>query len=178
METSPKGSAPRMRGCTSQGSLADADQVRSKPLPSESMSHSDPNSQYVRRVVLPSGRAIEVVYFENLADIEPLPAQERGGLGELELHVCLHCDRALVYPVQWSEVSPTHWEVLLRCPNCEWNDLGVFDQSTVDRFDQELDRGTEALTRDLKRLTQANMEDEIDRFVLALSADAILPEDF
>ncbi len=143
------------------------------------MSHSDPNSQYVRRVVLPSGRAIEVVYFENLAEAaatEPLPARERSGQGEL--HVCPDCDRELVFPVEWSEVSPTHWEVLLRCPNCEWNDLGVFDQTTVDRFDDELDRGTEALMRDLKRLTQANMEDEIDRFVSALGADAILPEDF
>ena len=143
------------------------------------MSHSDSNSQYVRRVVLPSGRAIEVVYFEHLAEAaatEPLPTRERGPLKELQ--VCPDCDRELVYPVEWSEVSPTHWEVLLRCPNCEWSDLGVFDQSTVDRFDDELDRGTEALMRDLKRLTQANMEDEIDRFVSALGADAILPEDF
>ena len=140
------------------------------------MSHSESNSQYVRRVVLPSCRAIEVVYFENLAEAaatEPLPSRERGPLKELQ--VCPHCDRE---PVEWSDVSPTHWEVLLRCPNCEWSDLGVFDQSTVDRFDDELDRGTEALMRDLKRLTQANMEDEIDRFVSALGADAILPEDF
>jgi hypothetical protein len=144
------------------------------------MSHSDPNSQHVRRVVLPSGRAIEVVYFENLAEAaatEPLPMRERGGNDDL-LHVCPDCDRELVYPVEWSEVSQTHWEVLLRCPNCEWDDLGVFDQPTVDRFDDELDRGTEALMRDLKRLTQANMEEEIDRFVSALGVDAILPEDF
>jgi hypothetical protein len=143
------------------------------------MSHSESNSQYVRRVVLPSGRAIEVVYFEHLAEAaatEPLPSRERGALKELQ--VCADCDRELVYPVEWSEVSPTHWEVLLRCPNCEWSDIGVFDQSTVDRFDDELDRGTEALMRDLKRLTQANMEDEIDRFVSALGVDAILPEDF
>ncbi len=148
--------------------------------PSESdMSHSDSNSQYVRRVVLPSGRAIEVVYFENLAEAaatEPIPARERGPLKELQ--VCPDCDRELVYPVEWSEVSSTHWEVLLRCPNCEWSDIGEFDQPTVDRFDDELDRGTEALMRDLKRLTQANMEDEIERFVSALGVDAILPEDF
>jgi hypothetical protein len=143
------------------------------------MNHSDSNSQYVRRVVLPSGRAIEVVYFDNFAEAaatEPLPSRERGPLKALQ--VCPGCDRELVYPVEWSEVSPTHWEVLLRCPNCEWSDLGVFDQSTVDRFDDELDRGTEALMGDLKRLTQANMEDEIERFVSALGADAILPEDF
>jgi hypothetical protein len=138
------------------------------------MSQHANNGQYVRRVVLPSGRAIEVVYFETLADEAAAPAS-----GPVrELHDCPCCDRDLVYPVEWEEVSPTHWEVLLRCPNCEWNDLGVFDQSTVDRFDDELDRGTEALMRDLKRLTQANMQDDIDRFVLALGADAILPEDF
>jgi hypothetical protein len=145
------------------------------------MSQPDSNSQYVRRVVLPSGRSIEVVYFDNLADAaatEPAPAPHRANDRDLDLHVCPECDRELVYPVEWEEASPTHWEVLLRCPNCEWSDLGVFDQSTVDRFDDELDHGTDALIRDLKRLTQANMEDETERFVAALGADAILPEDF
>jgi hypothetical protein len=54
----------------------------------------------------------------------------------------------------------------------------VFDQPTVDRFDEKLDIGTEILIRDLKRLQQANMEDEIEVFTRALDAGAILPEDF
>jgi hypothetical protein len=136
------------------------------------MSHSHNNGQYVRRVVLPSGRSIEVVYFESAPAVVP------GAAPLDDLHVCPDCERELVYPVEWEEVSATHWEVLLRCPNCEWNDVGVFDQPTVDRFDEELDRGTEALIRDLKRLTRANMEDEIERFSAALDADVILPEDF
>jgi hypothetical protein len=140
------------------------------------MSQHANNGQYVRRVVLPSGRAIEVVYFETLAD-EAAAAVPATGPAQ-DLHLCPCCDRDLVYPVEWEEVSPTHWEVLLRCPNCEWNEVGVFDQPTVDRFDAHLDRGTEALMRDLKRLTRANMEDEIDRFSSALTADLILPEDF
>jgi hypothetical protein len=74
--------------------------------------------------------------------------------------------------------SATHWEVLLRCPNCEWSELGVYDQATVDRFDETLDNGTELLVRDLRRLVQANMEEEAERFAAALDADAILPEDF
>jgi hypothetical protein len=135
---------------------------------SESHSH---HGQYVRRVVLPSGRAIEVVYFES-----PAPAPMTSPVEDL--HVCPECDRTLVYPVEWEEVSPTHWQVLLRCPSCEWNELGVFDQETVDRFDEQLDVGTEALIRDLKRLTRANMEDEIERFSHALGVDLILPEDF
>jgi hypothetical protein len=136
------------------------------------MSHPDHNSQYVRRVVLPSGRSIEVVYFES-APLPRIPVEPVE-----DLHVCPECDRALVYPVEWEEVSPTHWEVLLRCPNCEWGELGVYDQVTVDRFDEELDLGTEALLRDLQRLTKANMEEEADRFSSALASDLILPEDF
>jgi hypothetical protein len=136
-----------------------------------SMSHPNHNGQYVRRVVLPSGRAIEVVYYETLGSVPVTQPLE-------DLHVCPECERELVYPVEWEESSATHWEVLLRCPNCEWNDVGLFDQPTVDRFDEQLDIGTEALLRDLKRLTRANMEEEIDRFSAALSADLILPEDF
>ena len=140
------------------------------------MSEHTNNGQYVRRVVLPSGRAIEVVYFETLAD-DAAPAFPSGGATR-DLHLCPCCDRDLVFPVEWEEVSPTHWEVLLRCPNCEWSEVDTFDQPTVDRFDEQLDIGTEILLRDHKRLQQANMEEEIDRFVAAVNADAILPEDF
>jgi hypothetical protein len=136
------------------------------------MSNPNHNGQYVRKVVLPSGRSIEVVYYESL----PAPTPVHAPLDDL--HICPECDRTLVFPVEWEEVSPTHWEVLLRCPNCEWTEVGVYDQRTVDRFDEELDHGTEALMRDLKRLTKANMEEEIERFTLALGSDLILPEDF
>ena len=133
---------------------------------------SQHNSNYVRRVVLPSGRAIEVVYFDDHGATAQTaePAED--------LHICGTCDSELVYPVDWDEAGETHWEVTLRCPNCEWSGTGVFEQDVVERFDEELDRGTEALVRDLKRLMQANMEDEIERFVSALQADHIVPEDF
>ena len=90
------------------------------------------NGQYVRRVVLPSGRAIEVVYFETLADEPAAAIPARSPIRDL--HLCPECDRDLVYPVEWEETSPTHWEVLLRCPNCEWSEVDTFDQDTVDRF--------------------------------------------
>jgi hypothetical protein len=126
---------------------------------------------YVRRVVLPSGRSIEVVYFEPdpiALPVEPTP----------DLHVCPECEARLVFPVAWEEYDAVHWEVSLRCPNCEWHGVDLYSQEVVDRFDEELDRGTEALVRDLKQLTRANMEDEIECFRAALQADAILPEDF
>jgi hypothetical protein len=143
------------------------------------MSHDADSHHYVRRVVLPSGKTIEVVYFDEHTATAP------AALGELvhpatteDLHVCASCDSTLVYPLEWEEASTTHWEVTLRCPNCEWTGAGVFAQTTVERFDEELDRGTEALVRDLKRLMHANMEDEIERFVSALQGDHIVPDDF
>ena len=136
------------------------------------------NSNYVRRVVLPSGRAIEVVYFDNLPAHASQHPGAAGAHEVLDLHMCPECDKPLVYPVQWEEASPTHWEVQLRCPNCEWLTVGLYDQETVDRFDEELDHGTEALVRDLKRLTRANMEEETERFTSALASDAIWPMDF
>jgi hypothetical protein len=158
----------------------------SAPPPSfleTAMSLHDPRHS-VRRVVLPSGKTIEVVYFEDqqaaapggLTDVSaPAPAHEES---VTDLHVCGSCDCSLVYPTEWEEAGATHWEVTLRCPNCEWVGSGIFEQDLVERFDEELDRGTEALVRDLKRLAHANMEDEIERFTTALAEDHIVPEDF
>ena len=145
------------------------------------MSQHPDHQHHVRRVVLPSGKTIEVVYFEDqvftgTAGVEHVPAPRPVEDGDL--HVCASCDSELVYPVEWDEAGATHWEVSLRCPNCEWNATGVYAQETVERFDEELDRGTEALVRDLKRLMTANMEDEIERFVRALDGNHVLPEDF
>jgi hypothetical protein len=139
------------------------------------MSPHDPR-HYVRRVVLPSGKTIEVVYFEDQqAPVAAAPVHEET---VSDLHVCGACASTLVYPTEWDEAGTTHWEVTLRCPNCEWTGTGMFEQELVERFDEELDRGTEALVRDLKRLAHANMEDEIERFTSALDEGHIVPEDF
>ena len=145
------------------------------------MEHAPDNHHHVRRVVLPSGKTIEVVYFENepTGQVPRLSAPKPTDRPEhVDLHVCGSCESDLVYPVEWEEAGATHWEVTLRCPNCEWAGTGVYEQRLVERFDEELDRGTEALVRDLKRLMQANMEDEIERFIRALEGNHVLPEDF
>jgi hypothetical protein len=157
--------------------------VSAPPLLLRNMSLHDPR-HYVRRVVLPSGKTIEVVYFEDqpvadsTAPVAAAPAAPAHDEAITDLHVCGACESTLVYPTEWEEAGATHWEVTLRCPNCEWTGTGVFEQDLVERFDEELDRGTEALVRDLKRLAHANMEDEIERFTTALLEDHIVPEDF
>lgn len=118
-----------------------------------------------RRVVLPTGQAVDVLSVE-------------GARTETGLHVCPDCASTLVAPVAWEQAGPGHWAITLQCPNCEWWDADVFDETTVEHFDEQLDLGTEALVHDLMRLVRANMEDDVERFVAALQADAILPEDF
>jgi hypothetical protein len=144
----------------------------------------------LKRIVLPSGKTIEVVYFDNPAAAPPAleaapstsaaptaPAVQPG-VEERDLHLCPDCDSNLVYPVQWEEADETHWQITLRCPNCERTEEGVFGQGQCDGFDDELERGTDALTRDYKRLMTANLAEEIDRFAKALEVDGILPSDF
>ena len=142
-----------------------------------------PEGHYVKRVVLPSGKTIEVVYFDadgaegiQEAGIRGLP--EAAAPIQHELHICRECRSELVYPVEWEEAGPEYWRVALRCPNCEWTAAGVFPQELADVFDERLDEGTEQVVGDLKRLMHANMNDEIERFVAALEAGALLPEDF
>ncbi|HEX8074351.1 MAG TPA: hypothetical protein VF545_05165 [Thermoleophilaceae bacterium] len=142
-----------------------------------------PGDHQLKRIVLPSGKTIEVVYFDHgsiaagKAEHPPAPV-ERPVDADRELHLCINCASQLVYPVQWEEAGEKSWHVTLRCPDCEWVEAGVFTQEQCDRFDDELESGTDALSRDYKRLVTANMSEEIDRFSAALQVDAILPVDF
>jgi hypothetical protein len=95
-----------------------------------------------------------------------------------DLHVCPTCTSELVFPTDWAPSSGHRWSVELRCPDCEWTGGGVYAQKVVDRFDEALDCGTEAILADLQALARANMEDEVERFVHALDIELILPEDF
>lgn len=121
----------------------------------------------IRRIVLPSGKSIEVVRF----DEHRAPAT--GGL-----HVCPDCGSELVQPVAWAEASPDRWELELSCPNCGWGEEGVYTQQEVEALEERLDTGLADMLDDLQRLAQANMADQIDRFIAALDSDHILPEDF
>jgi hypothetical protein len=127
---------------------------------------------FVKRVTLPSGKSIEVLYFGDQPSAKSVTKTTD------PLHVCSECQSALVYPTDWQEAGSDHWEVELRCPNCEWRGSGVFNQDVVEAFDDELDRGIDVLLSDYKALVNSNMEDEIDRFAKALDAGAILPADF
>jgi hypothetical protein len=130
------------------------------------MTPQDPNQPSVKRIRLPSGRSVEVV---RLADSPPEARM---------LHVCPLCESDLVQPLDWSEVDDTRWHLTLECPNCSWSEQGVYSRDQVDQLEDRLDDGLCDMIADLQKLVRANMTDEIDRFVAALWADLILPEDF
>ena len=132
-------------------------------------SENDPDIQ--QRPQAPGGEQMDLLYGAQV------PASDSTCSGE-PLHVCFHCSGELAYPLDWSEEGPQHWRILLRCPECESRREGVFEQTMVERLDDELDRGSSALLGDLRRMTHANMSEEIEFFVRALDADVILPSDF
>lgn len=129
------------------------------------MSHSNENHT-VRRIVLPSGRSIEVIRFN---ETEP---------NVRDLHICPTCASDLVQPLNWCEGTEGRWELTLECPNCGWLETGIYERTQVERLEDRLDEGLADMIADLQRLTQANMAADVDRFIAALEADLILPEDF
>ena len=120
---------------------------------------------------LPGGEQGDLVYGVHAQSADGVRAPD-------QLHLCFHCAGELVFPLDWSEEGPRHWRVVLRCPDCESRREGVFDQASVERLDDELDRGTSALLGDLRRMTHANMSEEVKFFIRALDADLITPGDF
>ena len=96
----------------------------------------------------------------------------------IDLQVCPSCESNLVQPVDWSHVGRERWRVELHCPDCLWNGGGLHEQDTVDRYDDFLDAAMQQFLDDLQLLTKANMEEGAERFLSALAANQILPEDF
>lgn len=133
-----------------------------------------------KKIALPGGRVIEIVYF---SDPEPDGACENGPEAHasepaMDLHVCEECSSHLVYPVSWEERANDAWYMERRCPNCEWRHSGEFPQSEVEVFDDVLNEGTEQLLTKLRTFARANMEEDVERLINALHENLIEPMDF
>jgi hypothetical protein len=133
---------------------------------------------HVKKIILPSGKAVEIVYFHADAPAEQTAADSAAAPDVPGLEHCPSCESDLVYPVDWREAEDDRWELELRCPNCEWFARSVHTQDEVERFDEVLNGGTDVLIESLETLTRENMEADIEAFVRALDADLIEPFDF
>jgi hypothetical protein len=129
----------------------------------------------IKKITLPSGKVVEIVY------LQPGTATEEDIAGEVHvrrIELCPSCSGSRVHPVDWREVDESRWELRVRCPDCRWRATGVFEQYEVERYDEVLAAETDRLIADLERVTRENMEDQLERFRAALEQDAILPMDF
>jgi hypothetical protein len=105
---------------------------------------------------------------------KPQKTQEKA-----ELHVCPECRSDLVQPVAWEQAATGNdWRLWRRCPECEWAGDDVHRETSIDEYDEQLDFGTRELAEELRSVEQSNMREGGERFIAALQADLILPEDF
>ena len=89
------------------------------------------------------------------------------------------CDSALVQPTGWKQAGDRgHWRLWRRCPDCEWHGSGVYGDTAIDAYDDELDAGTDVLARNLREIERQNMEWMTAAFAIALAEDLITADDF
>ena len=166
---SPKGSGQPHTSLKLRVATADNSLIHQPP--EDEHGHDDPRVRFEhpgRRFTLPSGQVVEVLRVERSRDRCVLRPP----------HICPCCRSDLVQPLEWGDAGADRWQLHLHCPNCGWSGHGIFRGDELAELEDHLDSGFDELISDLKRLTAANMTDEIERFASALEAGLILPEDF
>src|SRR5215213_2048153 len=91
--------------------LKDRGEVSDYPAQMAMQGH---DGHQLKRIVLPSGKTIEVVYFDQV-DRPGGSESAQPQRTERDLHLCEKCESDLVYPTTWEEADENHWQVSLRC---------------------------------------------------------------
>jgi hypothetical protein len=99
------------------------------------------------------------------------------------LRFCPNCNSDCVSPAEWEQLPscpewPCHWIVTRYCGECEIFSTDIHSQEECELWDEWLDDCLAEIKRAEKRLTRANMEDEVEAFIKLIEHDIILPEDF
>src|SRR5262245_4768038 len=100
------------------------------------------------------------------------------GGGEATLERCIGCPSMLVHPTRWQRLEPDVWQIDLRCPECRRSWREIVPTSAVRRLDEVLRAGRGLIEKHLEEIERIEREEQVESFVEALRADAILPEDF
>jgi hypothetical protein len=114
----------------------------------------------------------------SLASPSPPVADARPKKLHEDLLVCGACRSTLMYPAGCEEQGRDHWSIELKCPDCGGHGWARFDVEMLDALDRELEQAEAEIEADLECLTRTNMADYVTRFISALDAGAIEPEDF
>ncbi len=95
------------------------------------------------------------------------------------LHICPQCRSDLVQPVRWEQAEQRNrWRLWRRCPECEWDGVGIYGEAEIDAYDETLDEGADEVSRELDELARERMRDLTEAFSAALAADLITADDF
>jgi hypothetical protein len=96
-----------------------------------------------------------------------------------DLSVCSVCARDFIVPVSVVDlIDDDRCVVELQCTNCGVASLGVHDDHELMELDRRLDAAQALMHEAIEVLELSDDLDRVDRFVRALRADHILPEDF
>ena len=97
---------------------------------------------------------------------------------DVQLETCAMCSADFVNPVDWEPVGETQWWMRLRCGACDtWREVTVLN-AVAARFDLELDRRLDVLTRAADRLERTRMAADVETMIQALRRGLIDATDF
>jgi hypothetical protein len=97
---------------------------------------------------------------------------------DVHLEHCAMCAADFVYPVDWEPAGETHWWMRLRCGECDtWREVTV-DNDVAARFDLELDRRLDVVSRALERIDRSRMAADVETMILALRHGLVDAADF
>jgi len=95
------------------------------------------------------------------------------------LHVCTDCHEPFVVPVSVLDViDGDRCVVELHCANCEGTRIGVHGDAELMDLDRRLEATTAAMRNAVEVFEALDEWERAERFIDALHAGAILPEDF
>jgi hypothetical protein len=137
------------------------------------MTEHQETGQRVVLSLLPDGSDAELL----LTDQEARDLRRRPGSEAAEI-LCGACGSDLVFPLEWDNDSRTTWQVTLRCPECGATSAEHMECWRVERLVAQLHGQKRALARELARFVVSAFVVEAERFVAALKAGHIQPEDF
>ena len=95
------------------------------------------------------------------------------------LHQCTECHEPFVIPVDVLDVyDGGRCLVELFCTNCHDSRVGVHEDDELMALDEQLQETTEVMHNAVDVLQAIDEWERVERFVEALHADLVLPEDF
>ncbi|MHB1361329.1 MAG: hypothetical protein ACYCW5_01860 [Thermoleophilia bacterium] len=142
--------------------------------------NNDSKEFFIQRIILAQGQVIDLVCFDENESVENVIEEIMTELQrkKIELQTCPLCKSNLVYPVERYQMNDMEWKVLMLCPNCLCKRELLVDRETVRELLKNARVGRESLMKELDNMQKKNMEEEADKFILALHKDHILPIDF